>query len=163
MFSAAFKTLALVTGVAATSAVAASWKATLEPVAGSGISGESTVTPDNAMPLRDTTQRDTTQPPKADGVAMARITITGASANDSLPWHVHSGTCGSEDAPIVGSASDYAPIAIGANGEGSAHAKIATRLEPNGQYIVNVHKSATDLTVVSCGALKADGVMPDAE
>lgn len=155
MFPAAFKTLALVAGVAASSAVAASWKATLDPVEGSGIAGESTVTPENAMPMRDSTA------PKHDGSAMARISITGAKANDSLPWHVHSGTCGSANAPIVGTGSDYTPIAVGTNGEGSAHAKISTRLEPNGQYIVNVHRSATDLTVVSCGALKSDGVTPE--
>jgi hypothetical protein len=156
MFPAALKTLALVASVTASTVVAASWKATLEPVEGSGISGESTVTPDHPMPMQDSTA------PKHDGSAMARIAIKGAKANDSLPWHVHSGTCGSANAPIVGSGADYSPIAVGENGEGSAHAKVSTRLEPNGQYIVNVHKSATDLTVVSCGALRSDGVTPDA-
>ena len=154
MFSATLKTLALVAGVTASTAVAASWKATLDPVEGSGISGESTVTPDNAMPMRDSTA------PKTELSAMARISIKGAKANDSLPWHVHNGTCGSANAPIVGDGSDYSPIAVGENGEGSAHAKVSTRLDPNGQYIVNVHRSATDLTVVSCGALKSDGAVP---
>jgi hypothetical protein len=156
MFSAAFKTLALVAGVTASTAAVASWKATLDAVEGSGITGESTVTPDNPMPMRDSTA------PKNDGSAMARLSIKGAKANDSLPWHVHSGTCGSANAPIVGSGSDYSPVVVGADGEGSAHAKISTRLDPNGQYIVNVHKSPTDLTVVSCGALRSDGVTPDA-
>ena len=156
MFSAALKTLALVAGVTASTAVAASWKATLDPVEGSGISGESTVAPDNAMPMRDSTA------PKTEGAAMATINIKGAKANDSLPWHVHSGTCGSANAPIVGEASAYSAIAVNDKGEGTAHAKVTARLEPNGQYIVNVHKSATDLTVVSCGALRADGVTPDA-
>lgn len=155
MFPAAFKTIALVASVSASTIVAASWKATLDPVEGSGISGESTVTPDNAMPMRDTTA------PRTEGGLMARISIKGAKANDSLAWHVHSGTCGSANAPVVGKDSDYAPITVGANGEGSAHANVSTRLEPNGQYIVNVHKSVTDHTVVSCGALRSDGVTPD--
>lgn len=152
MFTAAFKTVALIAGVTASTVVAGSWKATLDAVEGSGITGESTVTPDKEMPTAA----------KHDGSAMARINIKGARANDSLPWHLHSGTCGSANAPIVGSASDYSPIAVDDKGEGSSHAKVSTRLDPNGQYIVNVHKSATDLTVVSCGALRSDGVTPDA-
>jgi hypothetical protein len=155
MLPAALKTLALVASVTASTLVAASWKATLEPVEGSGISGESTVSGDKEMGMRDSTA------PKSD-VNMARISIKGAKANDSLPWHLHSGTCGSANAPIVGKGSDYSPIAVGENGEGSAHAKVDARLEPNGQYIVNVHRSATDLTVISCGALRTDGVTPDA-
>ena len=101
MFPAALKTLALVASVTASTVVAASWKATLDPVEGSGISGESTVTPDNPVPMRDSAA------PQTEGNAMARISIKGAKANDSLPWHVHSGTCGSANAPIVGSGSDY--------------------------------------------------------
>src|SRR5688572_5963343 len=124
MFPAALKTLALIAGLTASTTVVASWKATLDPVQGSGISGESTVSPDNPMPMRDSTA------PKTEGSAMARISIKGAKANDSLPWHVHSGTCGSANAPIVGSPSDYSPIVAGENGEGSAHAKVSTRLEP---------------------------------
>ena len=140
-----FKGLAVAAALAGTIAVGHSWKASLSPVGESTVSGEATVT-------SDTPPTDTTQPATLN----ASINVKGGKSGDALPWHVHSGTCGTRSAPIVGSASDYAPITVGEGGDGTASAKLTTPLAPNGQYIVNVHKSKDDLSVISCGALKAE-------
>lgn len=149
MLSAAFKVVAGIAVVAALG-VAHEWKADLTPAGESGISGTATVntgTPPTA---------DTTKPAAAP--FKAQVSIMGAKDGDTHPWHLHSGTCGSKDAPIVGAASDYAAIKVGSSGEGKAMATVNEALAGNGQYLVNVHKSADDLTVVSCGQLKMTGV-----
>ncbi|MGQ0649931.1 MAG: hypothetical protein ACT4P7_20460 [Gemmatimonadaceae bacterium] len=142
--------IAAVASVIAAAGSLAGWKATLVPTEGSTVSGEATVRP------AEKAKTDTTM--RSEGMLTADIGVRGARSGEALPWHVHSGSCAAKDAPIVGPASDYPTITIGESGEGKASAHVMGKLEPSGQYIVNVHRSATDLTVVSCGALKADMV-----
>jgi len=150
MLSAAFKILAGAAVVATLGAVK-EWKADLEPVGDSGIVGEASVsTSMDAKSMTDTTTA-------ALSALKAKVNIKGAKDGDAHPWHVHAGTCGSPDAPIVGAAKDYELIKVGSTGEGSATAQVSAQLADTGQYLVNVHRSADDLTVISCGQLKLVG------
>lgn len=152
MLSAAFKVAASL-AVVATVGVVHEWKADLKPVEGSTISGSATVNT-GTPPTADTT-KPAAAPFKAD------VSIMGGKEGDTHPWHVHTGTCGTPDAPIVGAANEYAAIKVGPNGEGKAMATVNQVLAGNGQYLVNIHKSADDLTVVSCGELKMTGMVPN--
>lgn len=151
MLSAAFKVVAGI-GLAATIGAVAEWKTDLKPV------GESTVGGDATVRTAAPSMSDTTRPAMAQFTA--DVNVKGGKDGETLPWHVHSGTCGTQDAPIVGAATDYAPIKVEASGDGKATATVNGELAPNGQYLVNIHKSAEDLTVISCGELKASGMIP---
>lgn len=118
------------------------WTATLSaPSTYSGsehVSGSATVTPD----------------PSGKGF-VAHVTIDGAKPNAVHPWHVHTGTCDKSDG-IVGAASAYPPIKVGADGKGMATATVTKPLTAGGEYIVNVHESRSSMkTIVACGALTA--------
>ena len=153
MLSTTFK-LAVVVAAVAAAGVGAGWKATLTPVGESGVSGEATVENERKEAMGDSARQD-------DGKLVASIRVKGAKDGELLPWHVHSGACGTADAPVVGSPNDYSPITITASGEGRATASPSAPLTASGLYHVNVHKSATDAAVISCGALKATGTPAD--
>lgn len=150
MIAAAFKVVAGVAVIATFGAVK-EWKTDLTPVGDSKVVGEATV----STKMETKSMTDTTAPAMTG--LTAKIHIKGGAEGESLPWHVHEGTCGSPDAPIVGDAKDYEPIKVGGGGEGDATAMVHVQLADSGQYLVNVHKSAEDLTVVSCGQLKRVG------
>ncbi len=83
----------------------------------------------------------------------ARVSIRGDRPGAIRPWHVHHGPCG-QDGAILGSASDYPPIKVGPGGTGSATATLDVPTPSTGDYLVNVHASAADLsTIVACGDL----------
>lgn len=109
------------------------WNATLAPVGGSGISGTA----------KGTTANDSTH---------VTITVAGAQAGATLPWHVHDGKCGDANAPVVGDAAAYPPIVVGSDGTGTAMAHLTVKLNEARNYIVNVHASPANLgTIVACG------------
>ena len=109
------------------------WSGTLSPVGGSGISGTA----------RGTTGHDMTH---------VVVTVMGAQRGARLPWHVHEGTCGDANAPIVGSASAYPPLVVGVDGRAAAEVRLPMDLNEARNYIINVHASPTDLgTIVACG------------
>jgi hypothetical protein len=86
----------------------------------------------------------------------AALTIAGATAGAQHPWHIHRGVCG-DGGPIVGNATDYPVLTVGADGNASATATIRVALNENESYYVNVHRSPTDLgTIVSCGPIDND-------
>ena len=88
----------------------------------------------------------------ASDSTMVTVNVSGASPNATLPWHIHEGKCGDASPPIVGDASAYPPISVGAGGTGSATAHVKVGLNEAKNYIVNVHASPTDLgTIVACG------------
>ena len=132
----------LVVGIAVAGLAAATngafkpeWKTSLKPGAGSNITGTAEFKA------------------KSDKETEAEISIKGATAGAELPWHVHSGKCGS-NGPIVGAATAYQPIKVNKDGSGKAEAKLAMATPASGEYFVNVHKSAADLkTIVACGDL----------
>src|SRR5262245_35793383 len=153
--------------------VATSWTATLSPVGGSSVSGTARVdVPDTGMakPYQappagtyDSTKKP--EPTPAPGAAdssrgeaalgnpsettRATIEISGAKEGQ-YPWHVHTGKCGASGDP-VGGESAYSPIKVSGDGKGTAQADISVKLTEGSAYSVNVHKSMTDKTVISCG------------
>jgi hypothetical protein len=117
----------------------ARWSATLTPPAGSPsaeVSGTATV-----MGNADSTQ------------TRVEVALNGATPGAGLPWHLHRGTCGS-DQGIVGDASDYAPLTVGINGRAAGTATLEMAMPRSGEYMINVHASPTELgTIVACGNL----------
>lgn len=82
------------------------------------------------------------------------VDLDGGETGATYPWHIHSGNCGDAQPPIVGAAEAYPPIQVGSGGEGDAEATIDTTLDPEGDYILNVHLSPARLdSIVSCGEL----------
>jgi hypothetical protein len=88
-----------------------------------------------------------------DGRTEVTVALNGASPNETHPWHVHEGACGS-GGPIVGDASAYAPLQVGSAGSANGSANLALELNEAKDYYVNVHASASDLqTIIACGDL----------
>ena len=87
------------------------------------------------------------------GTATASIDVRGATVGARHPWHVHSGTCAT-GGPIVGEANDYPLLEIGTDGTDEATAGIEAGMSDEQSYHVNVHRSASDLTVIACGDLR---------
>lgn len=82
------------------------------------------------------------------------VDLDSGESGATYPWHLHSGDCGDAQAPIVGAAEAYSPIQVGSGGEGDAEATIDTTLDPEGDYILNVHLSPARLdSIVACGEL----------
>lgn len=110
------------------------WSAGIAAVGGSGISG-------------------TAKALVAGGESNVTISLAGASAGGTLPWHIHAGKCGS-GGPIVGDASAYTPLTVGSDGRAAGNARVAVSLNEATDYYVNVHASPSDMaTIVACGEL----------
>ena len=96
---------------------------------------------------------------KAQSVGLgagANISINGAQSGAFHPWHIHTGTCAT-GGPILGNASNYPVLQVGADGTASANATIGSALNEQTRYHVNVHRSPTDMgTIVACGDLDND-------
>jgi hypothetical protein len=111
------------------------WNATLSPVGGSGVSGTAT-----AMDMDDATH--------------ATVNIRGATGGGVHPWHIHEGTCGDANAPVVGSPAAYPPLNVGSGGTATAQAHVTVELNEAKNYIVNVHASPSNMgTIIACGDL----------
>jgi hypothetical protein len=82
------------------------------------------------------------------------IQIDNARAGDVHTWHVHLGDCNASGA-ILGEESRYPVLRVGTDRMAAASARVAASLVATTAYSVNVHISATDHTVVSCGDLRA--------
>lgn len=111
------------------------WSATLRPQDGSTVSGTATA-----------------QPIAGDSLVIL-IRIKGAKAGDSNPWHVHSGGCDSSGA-VLGDPSRYAPMSIGTDGSAEETARVKGLLSIGVPYSINVHRSSSDMGVISCGNLR---------
>ena len=109
------------------------WKATISPVGTSGVSGTAS----------GTTAHDSTH---------VTVNITGATPGATHPWHIHDGKCTDASAPVVGDASAYPPLVVGADGRATATAHVAVKLNEARNYIINVHASPSNMgTIVACG------------
>lgn len=127
-----------VLALAATAVVSLSfkeWSATLRPQNGSTVSGTATV-----------------QPIAGDSLVIL-IRIKGARAGDTNPWHVHSGGCDSSGA-VLGDPSRYAPMRVGPDGSAEANTRVKAMLSIGVPYSINVHRSPSDMAVISCGNLR---------
>ena len=119
------------------------WKAVLAPVSGSKITGQAEL-----------------EGKDKDKSSEAEISIKGATAGAELPWHVHTGKCGSSGG-IVGDPKAYALLKVDKKGEAKGEAKLAIATPESGDYHVNVHKSAAEMgTIVSCGDLARGDAKP---
>jgi Cu/Zn superoxide dismutase len=114
---------------------AETWSATLAAVGGSGVTGTA-----RANDMNDATH--------------ATINISGGRSGGVHPWHIHEGRCGDANPPIVGPASAYPPLNVGAGGTATAQAHVPVELNEAKNYIVNVHASPSNLgTIIACGDL----------
>lgn len=86
------------------------------------------------------------------GTSSATVEIRGAAPGARHPWHVHTGTCAT-GGPILGEANDYEVLVAGPDGTDEQTAAISTGMSDGTRYHVNVHRSPSDLTVISCGDL----------
>ena len=91
--------------------------------------------------------------PKDPGRTQAYAAISNAVPGAKHPWHVHRGHCGS-DQGIFGPADSYKPLEVGKDGRASATAVLSVPVPKTGDYMVNVHASASNMkTIVACGNL----------
>jgi hypothetical protein len=91
--------------------------------------------------------------PKDPAQSKAHVEITNAAPGGVHPWHVHRGQCGS-DQGVLGPADAYKPLKVGGDGQAKADAQLPIAMPAAGEYFVNVHASAQNMsTIVACGNL----------
>jgi hypothetical protein len=84
----------------------------------------------------------------------ATVTVTGAPANGTHPWHVHSGTC-AQPGPIVGPPAAYTPLKVDSAGTARLEATLPFATPTTGAYSVNVHMSPAQMgMIVGCADLR---------
>lgn len=88
-----------------------------------------------------------------EGHTIATVTLSGAPAGGTHPWHIHEGTCGSGGS-IVGNAAAYPPLSVASTGQATAEAHLMLQLNEARSYHVNVHASPAEMgNIVACGNL----------
>jgi hypothetical protein len=91
--------------------------------------------------------------PKNADQTRAHVQISNAVPGGSHPWHVHRGSCGS-DQGILGPTDAYNPLKVEGNGRAVSDAQLSIPLPKTGNYFLNVHASARNMkTIVACGNL----------
>jgi hypothetical protein len=91
-------------------------------------------------------EKDTSQ-------TVAHVEITNAAPGGQHPWHVHRGQCGT-DLGILGPPEAYHVLKVGGDGKAKEDATLPVPLPAAGQYFINVHASAQNMsTIVACGNL----------
>ena len=115
----------------------ATWQGEIRPEGGTSVGGSVTVAP-----------------AATGGQTTATVTLTGAPANGTHPWHLHSGTC-AEKGPIVGPPAAYTPLTVDGTGAARIEATLPFATPGAGSYSVNVHMSPTQMgMIVGCADLK---------
>ena len=108
----------------------AKWRAILEPEGGSRVRGGATAEA------------------KGDSTHFV-ITVRDGTANSTLGWHMHSGTCA---APGAIEGSGYPPLQVGPGGTAQTAVTLPVAPPASGDHLIQVHGPGG--TVVSCGELK---------
>lgn len=117
----------------------------LEPQPGHTARGSTTLTP---------VQRDDNRPHTT-----AVVTLSGAPANALLPWHVHTGACGT-NGPVVGVAASYSNLVVTPEGDANLTITLPFGMPSDAPLYVNVHRSPSQMNeIISCGAVERN-VMP---
>lgn len=89
-----------------------------------------------------------------NGRQTVELSISGAPAAATLPWHIHSGSCADGMTSIVGDPAIYTALGTSNDGTASLMADLPITLATGQKYHVNVHKSPTEMgTIVACGDL----------
>jgi hypothetical protein len=84
---------------------------------------------------------------------LAHVSISNAAPGGQHPWHVHIGSCGS-DQGIFGPTNAYSPLKVNGDGQAQSDAVLPVALPREGQYFVTVHASAANMgTILACGNL----------
>jgi hypothetical protein len=151
------------------------WTATLESVAGSGITGTALVdTPDgnpsmsasdsvgrfDSMPVFQSDSaralnRTQAAPSGVPRVTRASISISGATPGEYL-WQIVSGRCGvSNQGTVTG--GQLPAIRVFSDGKGTAQGSLAMSFGTGAEYSVVVLRSRTGNSVVACGVLQSGG------
>lgn len=113
------------------------WQGEIRPEGGTSVTGTAMV-----------------MPAAASGQTAATVTLSGAPANGTHPWHLHSGTCAAKG-PIVGPPAAYTPLTVDANGAARLEATLPFATPATGSYSVNIHMSPTQMgMIVGCADLK---------
>lgn len=87
------------------------------------------------------------------GTTSAVVKFAGDIAGAARPWHVHIGSCAKGGA-VLGDAKAYRPLRVNAQGEADGKAVLRLALPDSGEYSVNIHESATNMSkIVACGDL----------
>jgi len=112
------------------------WRAILEPVGGTKVSGGVTV--------------------EAKGADSSKFTVAirGAPANSTLIWHMHSGKCTGPGAP-VGAPTSYPVLRAGPGGTAEAAVTLPVAPPGSGDFVILIHLPTG--TPAACGELKALG------
>jgi hypothetical protein len=129
----------LVVGAMTATAATGKWTAQLEPKGDAMIKGSAQVESTDSASVS------------------ARISVEGGKEGEQLPWHVHTGTCDNSGPPIGGAAA-YKPLTIGSDGRAESEAMVSVTLSDSASYAVNVHRSPSDNTVISCGTLRGGSI-----
>ena len=91
--------------------------------------------------------------PKDPQQTLAHVEIMNAAPGGRHPWHIHRGQCGADEG-VLGPADAYSVLKVGGDGKADGDAKLPMPLPVAGQYFVNVHASAGNMsTIVACGNL----------
>ena len=133
--------------------------------------GQSVEINPNTQPVANRWNGVLTTPPELAGIAQlrgqawmgadekdldrtrAQVQISNAVPGGQHPWHVHRGQCGA-DKGIFGPADAYEPLKVEGNGRASSSATLPVTFPRTGEYSVNVHASAKNMsTIVACGNL----------
>jgi Cu-Zn family superoxide dismutase len=121
-----------------TPAAGATWQGEIRPESGTSVAGSVMLAPAATA-----------------GQSSATVTLTGAPANGTHPWHVHSGTC-AEKGPVVGAPTAYPPLTADSTGAARTEATLPFATPTSGSYSVNVHMSPTQMgMIVGCADLRA--------
>ena len=87
------------------------------------------------------------------GTTAITVSLSGAQAGASHPWHLHYGDCDSGGS-IVGAARSYDPITPDDDGTDRVTTTVGVQLNDDTSYHVNVHLSADRMDVIiACGEL----------
>ena len=125
--------------------IPAAWTADVQGMVGTEPAGFATIT---VMP---------------DGGTRANLTLRGGASGGRHAWRIREGRCpagDSEPDPVgaeVGGAGDYPVLEPSESGNASGTATLTTRLEPDGEYHLDVYGSEDAESVVACGDLTKSG------
>jgi hypothetical protein len=124
-----------------------------EPVGFMGAQWSATLAPGEASPTPKVSGTATVMGNADSSQTRVEISLNDATPGANHPWHLHRGTCGS-DQGIVGDAAAYKAVTVGINGRATATATLDMPMPRSGEYMINVHTSPTDMgTIVACGNL----------
>lgn len=87
-----------------------------------------------------------------EGKTNASVTLMGGMSGGVHPWMIHDGTCAAPGSAL-GTMNMYPPLTFGSDMRANVNTTLDMRLNEAKPYIVAVHASMSDMTIVACGNL----------